>query len=62
MEYQELLVEVISLIVVGVPLGKIFHRAGFSAWWGLLGLLSFVGLLIAWIVLAMRDWRWRGAV
>ncbi len=62
MEYQELLVEVISLIDFGVPLAKIFHRAGFSAWWGLLGLLSFVGLLIAWIVLAKRDWRWRGAV
>ncbi len=61
MEYQELLVEVISLIVFGVPLGKIFHRAGFSAWWGLLGLLSFLGMLIAWIVLAKRDWRGRGA-
>ena len=62
MEYQELLVWGISPIAFGVPLAKIFHRAGFSAWWGLLGLLSFGGVLIAYSVLAMRDWRWRGAV
>ncbi len=62
MEDHQILAWLISLVGFGVPLGKIFHRAGFSAWWGHLGLLSFLGMLIAWIVLAMRDWRWRGAV
>ena len=62
MEDHVILAWVISLLGFGIPLAKIFHRAGFSPWWGLLGLFSFLGVLIAWIVLAMRDWRWRGAV
>lgn len=62
MEDHQILAWVISLIGFGVPLGRIFYRAGFSAWWGFLGLFSFVGMLVAWIVLALRDWRWRGAV
>ncbi len=62
MEDHQIKAWLISVVGFGVTLGKIFHRAGFSAWWGLLGLLSFLGMLIAWIVLAKRDWRWRGAV
>ena len=59
MEDHVILAYVISLIGFGIPLGKMFHRAGFNAWWGLLGFYSFVGVVIAWIVLARRDWPWR---
>ena len=46
MEDHIILAWLISLVGFGVPLGKIFHRAGFSAWWGLLGLFSFAMSLI----------------
>jgi hypothetical protein len=59
MEDYGIVAWLVSLVGFGIPIGNIFRRAGFSAWWGLLGLLSFLGLLIAWIVLALRDWRWR---
>ncbi len=62
MEEHIILAWAISLVGFGIPLGRIFHRAGFSAWWGLLGFYSFLGVVIAWIVLATRDWRWREAV
>lgn len=46
----------------GVPLARIFYRAGFSAWWGLLALFGpVIALLIAWTVLAFRDWPMRRA-
>ena len=50
MKDHQILAWLISLVGFGVPLGKIFHRAGFSACWGLLGLFSFLAMLIAWIV------------
>ena len=59
MEGQEIIAWLVSLVGFGIPIARIFHRAGFSAWWGLLGLISFLGLLVAWIVLALREWRWR---
>lgn len=62
MEDHEILAWVISLIGFGIPLGRIFHRAGYSPWWGLLGIYSFLGVVIAWIVLGRRDWPWRGTV
>jgi len=62
MEDHEILAWVISLIGFGVPLGRMFHRAGYSPWWGLLGIYSFLGVVIAWIVLGRRDWPWRGTV
>ena len=59
MEGYEIISYLVSLVAFGIPIGKIFRRAGFSAWWGLLGLVSFLGLLFAWIILALKDWRWR---
>ncbi len=61
MEDHIILAWVITLLGFGIPLGRIFYRAGFSAWWGLLAFYSFLGVVIAWIVLARRDWRWRKA-
>ncbi len=34
MEDHQILAWLISLVGFDVPLGKIFHRAGFSAWCG----------------------------
>lgn len=46
MEDHVILAYVISLIGFGIPLGEMFHRAGFNTWWGLLGFYSFVGVVI----------------
>ena len=37
-------------------LARIFHKAGYSGWLGLLGLLLGLGWLIAVLILAFGDW------
>jgi hypothetical protein len=37
-------------------LARIFAKAGYPGWWGALGLLLGLGLLIALLVLAFGDW------
>jgi hypothetical protein len=62
MEDHVLLAWAISLMGFGIPLGRMFYRAGYSWLWGLLGIYSFLGVVVAWIVLGRRDWPWRRAV
>lgn len=50
-----------SLVLVVIPMGRIFQRAGFSWTWGLLLFVPFLGWLAAWLILANRTWRWRRA-
>jgi hypothetical protein len=37
-------------------LARIFSKAGYSPWWGALGLLLGLGVLIALLMLAFGDW------
>ena len=46
----------VAILVSTAALWRIFVRAGFQGAWGLLGLLPGLGLLLAGVVLAFRDW------
>lgn len=50
---------VIALVIWSLAiwiLARIFSKAGYSAWWGALGLLLGLGVLIALFMLAFGDW------
>ncbi len=49
------------VIAIGIPLSRIFSRAGFSWAWCLLCIVPFIGWFAAWLFLAMRDWPRRNA-
>lgn len=57
----EIFVFVVGGVLLAVPMGRIFQRAGFSWAWGLLLLVPYLGWVIAWLLLAARTWRWRRA-
>jgi uncharacterized membrane protein YhaH (DUF805 family) len=47
-----------SVFLVALPLwllARILHKAGYSAWWGLLGLLPTVNIVMLW-VFAYAQW------
>jgi uncharacterized membrane protein YhaH (DUF805 family) len=56
---EEVLFAVIGLALVVVPMGRIYHRAGFSWAWALLMFIPSLGWIVCWVVLGARTWRWR---
>ena len=49
---------IIVLVIVGVPLwifSRAVARAGFSAWWTVLGIVPVIGLIMLW-VFAYAKW------
>jgi len=46
----------VALLVLGVPLWKIFGRAGFAPAWALLIVLPGIGNLAILLLLACRRW------
>ena len=52
----DLVNEIIIAVVLVVPTWRIFRRAGFSGIWSLLLFIPFVGLTIAMLLLAFREW------
>ena len=46
--------------LIFVPVAKIFHRAGFHWAWAILTAIPLFGIIISWLVLAEREWKWRG--
>lgn len=55
------LIRGILVLLVLVPvqiwiLARIFVKAGYSGWWGALGLLLGLGVFITLLILAFGDW------
>lgn len=49
------LVIVIVLVLAGIPIGRILHRTGHSAWWLIAFLIPGISLIAIW-VLAFVKW------
>jgi hypothetical protein len=47
---------IVALLLLGVPLWKIFGKAGFAPAWALLILLPGIGNLAILLLLAFRRW------
>jgi hypothetical protein len=47
---------IVTLILLGVPLWKIFGKAGFAPAWALLILVPGIGILAIPLLLAFRRW------
>jgi len=48
-------------ILYAIPLGRVFHRAGFAWGWALFALVPVLGPFVCWLLLAARRWPWRRA-
>jgi len=43
------------ILLVGIPVANILHRAGRSRWWTILAFLPFLNLIVLW-VFAFTRW------
>lgn len=50
-----ILMPLLVLIIIGVPIANILHRAGRSRWWAILAFIPFVNLIGLW-VFAFARW------
>jgi hypothetical protein len=42
------------IILVGLPVANIVHRAGHSRWWTILAFVPFVNLIMLWVFAFVR--------
>lgn len=51
-----LLTEIGATLVVGIPFWALYSRAGLSRGWLVLAVVPLLGMMLLWLVLAVKDW------
>jgi len=54
-----IIVPLIFLIIIGIPVAKILHQAGYSRWWTILAIIPVVNLISLWVFAFLRWPRTR---
>lgn len=53
---EPLVTEIVTTLVVGIPFWALYSRAGLSRAWLLLAVVPLLGMMLLWLVLAVKDW------